>query len=189
MNKKGSECYMDNLSGNSHKMNQFEWCYLVEDTPSTAREMKIHIPKLQGKNPPSDKANATSVNADSFANSNESKLSSDKKIEQGGPIVAKVQLELAHRHKFHDCEGCPCPNKDHPGDCCHSVTGHLNMCNHYHHDHHFPHNKKGMIPKGTKMICLIMDENTNDVIVTRLWCEFPSGETNGNPPRERYEGD
>ena len=180
---------MDNATGNKHSMNQFEWCYLVEKTPSNARTMKIYIPKLQGKTSASKESTPSPVNADSFANSQESKLASSKNINEKGYIVAKVQLELAHRHKFHDCEGCPCPNATHSCSTCHDGNGYLELCEHYHHDHHFPHDKEGYIPEGTKMICLIMDENENDVIVTRLWCEFPSGERNGNPPRERYEGD
>lgn len=176
---------MENSGGSGFKLNQFEYCYLVEDTDPCAREMKIYVPKLQAQTTGSSKSATTGVDQSSFMNADDCKLQSSNKVESAGYIVAPVALELAHRHKIHDCPG-NCPNATHDAVTCHTGTSHLKPCPHFHHDHHFPHDEStGMIPANTQMICMFMGENATDCIITRMWCKFPDGTIQpGNPPDE-----
>jgi hypothetical protein len=178
--------YMENSTDRGFKVNQFEYGYLVEDTDPCARTMKVSCPKLNGMQSGSSGTSNEPVSKSAFANDSSSSLDSNSTVSGQEYITAKVTLELAHRHSFHDCDGCPCPNKVHSASTCHPGISCLKPCNHYHHDHHFPHlGETGMIPKGTKVILLFMDPAGNDAYVTRFWCEFPDGTTNGTPPRER----
>lgn len=177
---------MENVTSTGVKLNQLEYGYLVEDTDPCARTMKVDVPKLSGCLAGGSGSRQESINNSAFANSSECSAGSGSTSSEQNYITAKVCLELAHRHSFHDCPGCPCPNKVHDVVICEVGTSHLKRCDHYHHDHHFPHlGETGMIPAGTKVIVLFMDENPKDCYVTRLWCEFPDGTTNGDPPRER----
>ena len=177
---------MEGSTSRGFQLNQLEYGYLVKDTDPCARTMEVFCPKLNAMQSGGADVSKEPVSKSSFANDSESSLDSGSSIESKQSIVAKVCLEVAHRHSFHDCEGCPCPNKVHSAETCHVGTSRLNPCNHYHHDHHFPHmGETGLIPAGTKVILLFMDPAGNDVYVTRLWCEFPDGTTNGTPPRER----
>lgn len=176
---------MENAGARGFKLNQFEYGFLVEDTDPRARTMKVECPKLTGTLAGGDKPTNNPVQKSAMLNDSSSELQSASSVSTKDFIVAKVCLELAHRHYFHDCPGTPCPNATHDAVTCHGGTSHLVPCPHYHHDHHFPHDGNNVIPKGTKVILLFMDENVNDCYVTRLWCEFPDGTTNGTPPRER----
>lgn len=175
---------MENATGTNYRLELLEYGFVAEDTPCTARTVKVKCPKLQAMKSGSANTSTQSVNPSNFINADVVEFDFSETIEDPDCIVAKMSLQLAHRHKFHDCEGCPCPNKDHPGDSCHPVTGHLNPCDHYHHDHHFPHDKKGMIPEGTKVILLFMNHDQKDCYVTRLWCEFPGGKSSWDDPME-----
>ena len=96
-------------------------------------------------------------------------------------------MNIAHRHKFHDCtpQAANCPNATHSAFTCHSGTSCLKPCPHFHHDHHFPHvDDKGKIPKGSRVILLFMNHDINDAIVTRLECKFPEGAKYPDPPNE-----
>jgi hypothetical protein len=177
---------MENVTSNGVKLNQLEYGYLVEDTDPCARTMKVECPKLTATLAGGGDTHKGSINNSKFANSGDCSVGSGSTSTEGNYITAKVCLEVAHRHSFHDCPGCPCPNATHDAITCHPGTSHLVRCDHYHHDHHFPHlGETGMIPAGTKVILLFMDNNPKDCYVTRLWCEFPDGTTNGTPPRER----
>ena len=150
-------------------INQFEYCYLVEDTEPTATEMKIYVPKLMGlismNNTPQDE----SVMVNCVKNTNKGDV--DGNATTQGFIVAKVQDTYSHEHKHHNCPG-NCPNESHDNDCGKSSSI-LAPCPHFHHDHHFPHKDDyGMIPAGAQLICCIMDHNIKDIIVTRMWCKF-----------------
>ena len=177
---------MENAATTSFKLNQFEYCYLVEDTDPCATTMKIYVPKLQAQQTGSAEPIEQPINDSSFLNTEESKLQNSNNVTKANYITARVTLPLAHRHDFHDCEGCPCPNAEHNLSTCHPGTGYLVLCEHYHHDHHFPHvGEKGKIPAGTKMICMFMNDNPADCYVTRMLCDMPGG-TKMELPRERY---
>lgn len=177
---------MEDVNTSKFNLNQFEYCYLVEDTDPCARTMKIRVPKLHGNMTSSATGSTQSVNKSGISNSSESSVDSTATVQDtGGTITARVSLELAHRHSFHDCPG-NCVNLVHTAQTCHSGTSNLKVCHHYHHDHHFPHSgETGKIPAGTKMICMFMDNNVNDCFVTRMLCDMPDGRTNGDPPREK----
>ena len=65
---------MQNAGGNDFSLNQFEYCYLVEDTDPCATEMKIYVPKLMGQKTGSANTNKASVDQTSFMNSSDCKL-------------------------------------------------------------------------------------------------------------------
>ena len=178
---------MKNANGNDFQLNQFEYAYLVKDEDPNAETMEVFVPKLHGNMNPSAKGSSKPVDKSVFMNSGDSTIQSSGSASERGSIIARVVMPLAHRHQFHDCEGCPCPNKVHDAVTCHSGTSHLKPCNHYHHDHHFPHvGDFGMVPEGTKVIVMFMDENVNDCWVTRFCCDFPGQKGNGALlPRER----
>nr|DAR84738.1 MAG TPA: hypothetical protein [Caudoviricetes sp.] len=173
---------MQNVGGNNFSLNQFEYCYLVEDTDPCARTMKIYVPKLMGQKNASNSTTNASIDQSSFINSQDSRLESSSNVQSANYIVARVQLPLAHRHKFHDCPG-NCPNKVHDAQTCCPGTSTLKDCPHFHHDHHFPHlGDKGLMPKGTRLICMFMNDDPNDCIVTRLEVMFPDGTMNPGEP-------
>lgn len=150
-------------------INQFEYCYLVEDTDPEATEMKIYIPKLMGliqmDNTPKDQ----SVNVNCIKNMLSGGGGADNNATTQGFIVARVQEHYGHKHKHHDCPG-NCVNQSHDNTCGKSSSV-LEECPHFHHDHHFRHiGDYGVIPAGTQLICCIMDHNIKDVIITRMWC-------------------
>ena len=180
---------MENTGARNFKLNQFEYGFLVEDTDPRARVMKVECPKLTGTLSGGDKPTNNPIQKSNMLNDSESELQSSDTVSSKDYIEAKVSLELAHRHKWHDCtpQSPNCVNAVHTAFTCCPGTSDLKPCYHYHHDHHFPHNSEGMIPKGTKVILLFMDDNVNDCYVTRLWCEFPDGQTQGDPPRERMK--
>lgn len=181
---------MRNTEDQGMSLNLFEYGFLVEDTPANARTMKVSCPKITAMKGDGSKPAQSSVNSDGLANDSMVDVGSANTATTSDYITAKVVLELAHRHKFHDCWpiGSNCVNQCHTAVTCCPGCSDLSECHHYHHDHHFPHNKAGKIPKGTKVILLFMDNNVNDCYVTRLWCEFPDGTTNGTPPAEKMGG-
>jgi hypothetical protein len=162
---------------------QLEWCYLVEDTDPEATEVKIYIPKLMGNMSMDSKQQKATVNTTALKNSapasdgnsggNTQEATSSNvsgSVTKQNYIVAKMQDPLMHQHKHHNCPG-NCPNTNHSNTCGSSSI--LSSCPHYHHDHHLPHEGEyGKVPAGAKMICLIMNKNLKDVIVTRLWCRW-----------------
>lgn len=177
---------MEGSTSRGFQLNQFEYGYLVKDTDPCARTMEVYCPKLNAMQSGSASSSNEPVSKSAFANDSSSSLAASGSVSAKESITAKVVLELAHRHPFHDCPGTPCPNKVHTAHTCHDGISKLKPCHHYHHDHHFPHmGETGLIPKGTKVILLFMDPAGNDAYVTRFWCEFPDGTTNGTPPRER----
>lgn len=155
------------MSDNS-QMNQFEYCYLVEDTDPEAMEMKIFIPKLMGGGMSMSNASGTkSFNANALKNT---ETKSSGSVGTQNYIVAKVQDSYMHKHKHHDCPG-NCVNVCHGNTC--SSSSILKPCGHFHHDHHFPHvGEYGKIPAGAQMICCIMNGNIKDIIITRMWCRW-----------------
>jgi hypothetical protein len=175
----------DKTENEGFKVELFEYGYLVRDEDPTAKTFEIYVPKLQGNTTGSAKSSSSSIDNSSFANSSDSDFGGGNKSTEKGSIKARVsdEIMIAHRHSYHDCEGCPCPNKNHPGDSCHPVTGHLNPCNHFHHDHHWPHlGENGKVPANSRVIVLFMNHDINDAIVTRIECKFPGG---GEPSRPR----
>lgn len=157
------------MPGNQ-KPNQIEYCELAEDTDPEALTMKIFVPKLQGLMNMTSEAQSSSVNTSVVLNDDGGGVSSS--VNSQAPIIAKVVDPPQHKHPHHDCQGTPCPNASHPNTCCGDSI--LNPCAHYHHDHHFPHpGAKGKIPAGTKMICIMMNDNPKDIWVTRWLCEWP----------------
>ena len=174
---------MDNTNSRQMHLNQFEYAYLVEDTDPCARVMKVECPKLTAMLNGGNTPNNESVDKGLIVNDTESTVNPAGSVTKADYIVARVVLEHAHRHKFHDCipQSPNCVNKVHGG----SKPCKLKPCKHHHHDHHFPHlGDFGKIPKGTKVIVMFMDNNPNDCYVTRLWCEFPDGTTQGQKVRE-----
>ena len=152
---------------NAQGMDQLEYCYLVEDTDPEAMEMKIYIPKLMGNIAPGNTRSSMSYNSGAVENGG----GGGGSVQTQNFIVAKVQDSYQHKHHFHDCEGCPCPNKNHVNTC--GSTSKLAVCKHFHHDHHFRHlGDHGPIPKGAKLICLMMNGSIKDIIVTRMWCRW-----------------
>ena len=177
---------MQNTGGNDFSLQQFEYCYLVEDTDPRAREMKIYIPKLMGQMSGGNKKVSKPIDKSSIINASDCDTGSASSVQSANYILAPVQLELAHRHKLHDCPG-NCINLVHSAMTCHSGTSTLKPCPHFHHDHHFPHTTDGtggVIPANTQLICMFMDQNPNNCIVTRIWCKFPDGTTNGTAVNE-----
>ena len=153
---------------NTADINQFEYCYLTEDTDPEATYMKIYVPKLMGMIDMNNKPEQDSVAASIIKNAN-SDVSNSATTQ--GFILAKVQEPYMHKHPHHDCPG-NCINVSHPNTC--GSSSKLADCPHFHHDHHFRHRKAyGKIPAGTQLICCIMDHNIKDIIVTRMWCRFP----------------
>lgn len=149
-------------------LEQFEYCYLVEDTDPEATTMKIFIPKLMGNMSMGNNKSSKSVNKQALMNDDGGGI--DSSVETQNYIVAKVQDPYMHKHKHHDCPG-NCVNVSHDNTC--PSTSILKPCNHFHHDHHFPHlGEYGKIPKGAQMICCIMNKNVKDIIVTRMWCRW-----------------
>lgn len=156
----------------SAQYDQIEYCELAEDTSVEALTMKIFVPKLQGLMNMTTEAQDSSVNKNIVINDDGGGVSSSCK--NNAPIVARVVDPPMHKHSHHDCEGCPCPNASHGNTCGSSSI--LSVCPHYHHDHHFPHpgdDRVGTIPAGTKMICIMMNNNPKDIWVTRWLCEWP----------------
>lgn len=95
-------------------------------------------------------------------------------------------MPLAHRHSFHDCPG-NCVNLVHGAQTCCPGTSDLKVCHHFHHDHHFPHEgDKGLIPKGSRLICMFMNHDPNDCIVTRMEVMFPNGQINPMEPADEH---
>lgn len=157
------------MSKSSANINQFEYCYLVEDTDPEATEMKIYIPKLMGLRSMSNTPQNSSVNTNTIKNENGGDAS--KSVTKQGYIVAPVQEPYMHKHKHHDCPG-NCVNESHDNTCGKSSSK-LAPCPHFHHDHHFRHlGDYGVTPAGTQLICCIMDHNIKDIIITRMWCKF-----------------
>ena len=147
---------------------QFEYCYLVEDTDPEATSMKIFVPKLMGNMSMSNKTSKKNVNKQCLMNDDDSGV--DSSVQTQNFIVGKVQDPYMHKHSFHDCPG-NCPNVQH-GNTCGSESI-LSPCPHFHHDHHFPHlGEHGKIPAGAQLICCIMNKNIKDIIVTRMWCRW-----------------
>ena len=153
------------------EFNQLEYCYLVEDTDPEAMEMKIFIPALMGgMGGYSNQKKKKSVNTDALINSDDSDTEVDSSVSTQGYILARVQDSYQHKHKHHDCPG-NCPNVSHGNTC--GSSSKLSPCPHFHHDHHFPHEGEyGKIPKGAQMICLIMNKNPKDIIITRMLCRW-----------------
>lgn len=150
-------------------VNQFEYCYLVEDTDPTATEMKIYIPKIMGLIKMNNTPENEQVNIECIKNFNGNAGANSSATTQGF-IVAKVQEPYEHKHKHHDCPD-NCVNISHDNSCGSSSL--LDVCHHFHHDHHFRHRGEyGLIPAGTQLICCIMDHNIKDIIITRMWCKF-----------------
>ena len=177
---------MRNSEDTGFELNLFEWGYLAEDTDPQAQTMKVYIPKIHGKMTGSDNVDNESVDNSAFANDSSSEVSASQNVEKPKFVVCDVALEFAHRHKWHDCPGTPCPNATHDAVVCHTGTSHLKKCLHYHHDHHFPHDEKTkLIPKGAKVIVLFMDKDLSQGIVTRMWCEFGGSKHPLVLPRER----
>lgn len=172
-------------AGNSDfQLELLEYGFLAEDTDPCATTMKVIIPKLQGMSTGSSNKNSSKVDSSAFANSSDSKLQSSNTSSEQGYITARVAMELAHRHKFHDCPG-NCPNATHDAITCHSGTSHLVPCPHFHHDHHFPHvGDKGKIPANSKVIVCFMNHDVNEALVTRLICDFPNGGKHPDRPNE-----
>ena len=149
------------------QLNQLEYCYLVEDTDPKATQMKIFIPKLMGGIKPSGTTGNKQISTGALMNEGVNVSSS---VSTQNYIVAKVVDPYEHKHKHHDCPG-NCVNSSHSNTCCGSSI--LAPCPHFHHDHHFPHiGEYGIIPSGTKMICLVMDGNLKDIWVTRFLCRW-----------------
>ena len=96
---------MQNAGGNDFSLDQFEYCYLVEDTDPCATQMKIYVPKLMGQKTGSANTNQSGVDQTSFMNSGDCKLESSSQVQSANYIIARVQMPLAHRHSFHDCPG------------------------------------------------------------------------------------
>lgn len=177
---------MQNAGGNDFSLDQFEYCYLVEDTDPCATQMKIYVPKLMGQKTGSANTNQSGVNQTSFMNSGDCKLESSSQVQSANYIVARVQMPLAHRHSFHDCPG-NCVNLVHGAQTCCPGTSDLKVCHHFHHDHHFPHEgETGLIPKGSRLICMFMNHDPNDCIVTRMEVMFPNGQINPMEPADEH---
>jgi len=152
----------------SDKMQQFEYCFLAEDTSPDATQVKIFIPKLQGMMPMSNSTQSSSFSGSSLKNEGGG---SGGSVTQAGYITARMQDPYSHKHSFHDCPG-NCPNVSHDNTC--GSTSCLNTCNHFHHDHHLRHvGEHGTVPAGSRMICCIMNGSVKDIIVTRLEVKFP----------------
>ena len=146
---------MQNAGGNDFSLDQFEYCYLVEDTDPCATQMKIYVPKLMGQKTGSANTNQSGVDQTSFMNSG-------------------------------DCPG-NCVNLVHGAQTCCPGTSDLKVCHHFHHDHHFPHEgDKGLIPKGSRLICMFMNHDPNDCIVTRMEVMFPNGQINPMEPADEH---
>ena len=157
------------------ELDLFEYGYLVEDTDPNATKMKVYIPKIMGGMAPSATPTKTSIDTNSLMNDGDSSggedVSVDNSVQTQNYIEAPVTLAYSHEHSFHNCPG-NCVNVSHPCSCPGSST--LAPCPHFHHDHHFRHmDEKGKVPKGSRVICLIMNKNPKDVRVTRLCCDFP----------------
>ena len=151
------------------QLNQLEYCYLVEDTDPKATQMKIFIPKLMGGIKPSGSTGNKQINTGALMNDGDG-VSVAASVSTQNYILAKVVDPYEHKHKHHDCPG-NCVNSSHGNTCC--GTSILSPCPHFHHDHHFPHiGEYGIIPSGTKMICLVMDGNLKDIWVTRFLCRW-----------------
>lgn len=155
------------------EMDQFEYCYLAEETSPDATEMKIFVPKLMGNMSPGNKKSSKSVNTKALMNTSGDDggdAGCSSSVSTQNYIVARVQDPYYHKHSFHDCPG-NCPNTSHCNTC--GSSSQLNVCHHFHHDHHFKHmGEKGNIPKGARLICCIMNHDINDIIVTRMLCEW-----------------
>lgn len=169
---------MNSGGGSSQKLNQFEYCFLAEDTACDAEKMKVVIPKLSSVAGGGNGTSTSSVNKSSLSN-NISGV--DNSVSSQQYVEVKVQMKLEHQHPECDCwnasGGKNCPNESHKNTCHHPGDSILSPCRHHHHDHHFPHDSNGMIPQGTRLICLCMSDDPSDIYVTRFICEFPSGKT------------
>ena len=159
---------------------QIEYCFLAEDTEPEAVEVKICIPKLMGQMSMGNETTKTPV--DKTAVMNDDGCGVKGSTETQNYIIAKMQDPYEHKHGHHDCQSKitgqdNCPNKTHNDSC--GCTSHLKNCDHFHHDHHLPHKgqygemgRGGYVPKGTQMICVIMNRNIKDIIVLRAWCRW-----------------
>lgn len=162
-----------------------EYAFLSEDTDPCASVFKLYVPKLAGTM--NNTSSTEMVISDSSSIANDTGSGGNNSSEKGSLIEARVSPEImiAHRHDFHDCPG-NCVNQTHQCQTCHSGHGTLKPCQHYHHDHHWPHlGTNGMIPKGSRVIVLFMNHDPKDGIVTRLICDFPDGAETPQPPKER----
>ena len=176
---------MKGMGSTELELNMFEYATLAEDTDPNATEVKVIVPKLSGAMDSPENEQEKQVDQSKFANSSDSKLESGSSSKVSGAITVKVVHSGAHRHKHHDCwpQSSNCPNATHTAFTCHSGTSDLVTCMHFHHDHHMPHLAEfGMIPKGTKVIVLFMDNNPNDGYLTRWLFEFPNGGTLPDKP-------
>ena len=165
----------DKTENEGFKLEILEYGFLVEDTDPCATTFKVYVPKLLGNKTGSASKSSSSTDTSSIANDDFSGKSST--TESAGCIEARVSPEImiAHRHKFHDCPG-NCVNLTHTAFTCHGGVSNLKVCNHWHHDHHWPHvGDKGMIPANSRVIVAFMNHDPNDAIVTRLICDFPNG--------------
>lgn len=175
---------MENEGGSAFHLNQFEYGYLVEDTDKAATSMKVHIPKLMGVAGGGNGTTTKSVDSSIIMNKDKSKIKVSSSVSGKNYIDAPVVLPYEHEHPHHNCQGYDgsnnCPNTSHNNTCHHPGSSILKPCPHFHHDHHFPHmGADGMIPAGSRVIVMFMDNNVNDCRITRMICDFPNGMTNG----------
>ena len=163
------------------EFDQIEYCYLAEDTDPDAMTMEVYIPKLQGDMSMGNGESNEGVNKSAVMNADGACVSEQCTCKKS--ITARVQDSYHHKHGHHDCPG-NCPNISHSNTC--GSTSKLAVCKHFHHDHHFPHRGDyGMIPAGAQMLCIIMNKNIKDIIVTRMWCRWGDEIT---PNQQAYDG-
>ena len=171
---------MQSRSGSSGvHFNQIEYAYAVEDFPASSEFIKVYIPKLMGNIKASPKKENVRVDSSVFANSSESPSGAPATASKQGYIVARVVDKRNHTHPWLFCNNPwygtdNCPNRAHANTCHHPGSSILAPC---YHDHwHFDFNDEPVggsnIPAGAKLMVLIMDDNLNDVWVTRFICHY-----------------
>lgn len=175
---------MKNQGGAAFQLNQFEYGYLVEDTPRNATSMKVYIPKLMGVVGGGSNTGKQNIDSGMIKNKDKSNITVSSSVSTKQYIDIPVVMPYEHEHPIHNCQGYDgtnnCPNTSHQNTCHHPGKSILKPCPHFHHDHHFPHlGITGMIPAGSRVIVMFMDNNVNDCRVTRMICDFPSGVSNG----------
>ena len=171
---------MQSKSGSTGaEFNQIEYAYAVEDFPASSEFIKVYIPKLMGNIEASPKKKTLPINASVFSNSADSSASQASSASTQGYIVARVVDKRNHTHPWLFCNNPyygtdNCPNRSHANCCHHAGPSILAPC---YHDHwHFDFNDEPVgganIPAGAKLMVLIMDNNINDVWVTRFICHY-----------------
>ncbi len=160
-------------------LNQIEYAYAAEDFPASAEFIKVYIPKLMGNIQASPKKETHTINKGVFSNSADTAASGASSVKTQGYIVARVVDKRNHTHPWLFCNNPyygtdNCPNRAHANTCHHPGSSILAPC---YHDHwHYDFNDEPIgganIPAGAQLMVLIMDNNLNDVWVTRFICHY-----------------